>query len=205
MPRDSGAGPGTDGVKGAYPHKDTQRPTQGAKLGYNDGSRGSSPAACATPVLEVVMLQEYTPKDTSLLSCVHCGARFAPRKRAHIYCNPRCRTLSENARRQVTNPNRYAHLPVGTVGALHELVVSADLMRLGFHVFRALSPACPCDLVVITGSGSLVRVEVKTSNRRPDGRNVPNLTAIDQERADVYAFVSQDGEILYFPDWGGVG
>jgi hypothetical protein len=41
------------------------------------------------------------------------------------------------------------------------LVVAADLLKRGYHVFRAMSPACPCDLVLLE-NGHLLRVEVTT-------------------------------------------
>ena len=52
-------------------------------------------------------------------------------------------------------------LAAGTTGAMSELCVAVDLMKKGYAVFRALSPACFCDLIAIKDGKSL-NVEVKT-------------------------------------------
>jgi len=52
----------------------------------------------------------------------------------------------------------------GTIGAINELYVSSDLMARGLSVFRALSPSCKCDLIVMLHNGDLKRVEVKTGH-----------------------------------------
>lgn len=39
-------------------------------------------------------------------------------------------------------------LMAGAAGAIGELVAATDLMRRGYHVFRAMSPVSPCDLLV---------------------------------------------------------
>jgi hypothetical protein len=48
----------------------------------------------------------------------------------------------------------------GTKGARHELLVSADLMRQGFDVYRNLSPNGKTDLIAIKRS-TILRVQVK--------------------------------------------
>jgi hypothetical protein len=52
----------------------------------------------------------------------------------------------------------------GTIGAINELYVSSDLMARGLSVFRALSPSCKCDLIVMLDNGELKRLEVKTGH-----------------------------------------
>src|SRR5580704_10998450 len=48
------------------------------------------------------------------------------------------------------------------IGAASELIASAALMRMGYYVFRSMTPTCPCDLVVMTRHGDLSKVEVKS-------------------------------------------
>lgn len=80
-----------------------------------------------------------------------------------------------------------------TRGAANELIVAVDLMRRGYHVFRALSPAAPCDLLVQHGE-LIVRVEVRsTSSGKPGGA----VGAKDKGRFDVAAVVAADGTIHY--------
>jgi hypothetical protein len=38
-------------------------------------------------------------------------------------------------------------MPTATVGAMTELLICADLIRRGYDVFRAVSPACYCDII----------------------------------------------------------
>jgi len=57
-------------------------------------------------------------------------------------------------------------LATGTVGAIGELRVAIDLMSKGFDVFRALSPAASCDLLVMK-EGKLFDIEVKSAARSP--------------------------------------
>ena len=65
-------------------------------------------------------------------------------------------------------PPRHQHgLPPPTLGALSELQVAVDLMAKGYHVFRALSPDCPCDLVAFRPGEPPVRIEVMTVPRSP--------------------------------------
>ena len=76
------------------------------------------------------------------------------------------------------NPDRKAasvahsgpQLSKGTVGAIAELLACADLMSLGYHVFRAESPHCPFDLIAYA-NGTSLRVEVK-SLRVPQSQTV---------------------------------
>jgi hypothetical protein len=84
------------------------------------------------------------------------------------YCSRECRQQSELAKARALNPVRDLPLPSGTVGALHELLVAADLLRRGYEVFRAVSQAASCDLAVLK-EGHLLRVEVTTGYRHLGG------------------------------------
>jgi hypothetical protein len=90
-------------------------------------------------------------------------------------------------------------IPTGTVGAMHELLVAADLMKRGSHVFRALSPSCPGDLMILQGSKIKI-VEVTTGYRLLNG-TLAYPTRKQTERFDVLAVVERTGKINYIPDW----
>ena len=77
----------------------------------------------------------------------------------------------------------------GSKGAFGELIVSADLLKQGFHVFRSVSPNCPCDLVAMDELGRVSRVEVKSSK--------PSAPQIGYCNSDIVAVVSNN-EIKYF-------
>lgn len=67
-------------------------------------------------------------------------------------------------------------------GAVAELEVAADLLRRGFWVYRAVSPAGPFDLCVYKHR-QLLRIEVTTSKTtsRPD-REYDLLAVVEPER-----------------------
>lgn len=72
-------------------------------------------------------------------------------------------------------------------------------MRRGYGVFRALSPSCPCDLIVLSGN-AMVRVEVKTGTRAANGRIACGYTVKDRGRSDVLAIaVRKEDAIEYLP------
>jgi hypothetical protein len=80
-------------------------------------------------------------------------------------------------------------VPTGTVGAVAELLVAADLLKRGYEVFRAVSQACSCDLAVLK-NGALLRVEVRTGYFDANGAPFRNkLTAKDVGRSDIHAVV----------------
>jgi len=76
-------------------------------------------------------------------------------------------------------------------------MVSADLLKRGFPVFRALSPSCICDLIIIVKS-KLLRVEVTSGNRKHNSDLL--YPRKDFSRFDLLAIVEKDGRITYMPD-----
>lgn len=70
-------------------------------------------------------------------------------------------------------------------------------MSQGFDVFRALSPASPCDLIALRGS-KLLRIEVRTGYRRADGSiNWPRYKK-DEGRSDFYSIYLSFENAIYF-------
>lgn len=131
--------------------------------------------------------------------CRGCEKEFLAKNKTRAYCNSRCqrdskfKLFQENSHRTVFMGDS---IPDGTVGAIHELVVSVDLMRKGFHVFRAQSPACPCDLICL-GNEKTMRVEVKTGRWKLNGSLVYSSVKNTTDRFDVLAVVLYDGSIVY--------
>lgn len=89
----------------------------------------------------------------------------------------------------------HPHLSTPTVGALHELLVAADMLKHGLQVFRALSASCDCDLAALAGK-KLIRVEVTTGYKGRTGALI--YPPHKPENFDVIAVVSK-GEVYYFP------
>jgi hypothetical protein len=80
------------------------------------------------------------------------------------------------------------------IGARSELVACAELMRLGFHVYRCESPTAPFDLVAYR-DGRCLRVEVKSvtlKNQHPQFSWPKNaewdLLVVVGDQADVFLF-----------------
>src|SRR5260370_3813363 len=66
--------------------------------------------------------------------------------------------------------------------------LSVDLLAKGWEVFRAVSPACSCDLIAAKG-GTLLRIKVRTRRKYPTGKVYYPAQNI---RADLIAIVLPD-------------
>ncbi len=124
-------------------------------------------------------------------TCIVCGKSFKADRRHYKYCSKQC--------------CKYAHCPPdsergiskGTIGAIHELQVSVDLLRLGWEVFRAVSPNASCDLIACKGDRA-VKVQVTKARISPITGNV-SYDSHDGENFDVLAISYVDGKIRYMP------
>jgi len=81
---------------------------------------------------------------------------------------------------------------------MSELFVCAELLRLGFAVFRAVSPACFCDLIAIK-DGRHIEVEVRTGYRSPSSGKI-SFPSKPDEKNDVYAVYERNEARVYFFD-----
>lgn len=124
--------------------------------------------------------------------CRRCGAPIsAASLKLHpnmVHCTRSC---GAKARVSVAT---YPGISTGTAGAISELRVATDLMVRGYPVFRALSPACLCDLIVWTSIGA-IRVEVRSTG----GVRGVIKSLKDEGRQDVFALVDRD-KITYQPE-----
>jgi hypothetical protein len=130
----------------------------------------------------------YEPK-----LCLGCGKEFQPRKNYHIYCSQKC---AEPTYR----PDRYhfeKSIPSGTVGAIGELYVSLWLMRNGWDVYRALSPAASCDIAAIK-ENRLYRFEVRTGYRNRAGQVCYPKKSIRAENVAVVIY--PEPELVFLPE-----
>lgn len=103
-------------------------------------------------------MKKFSIKDRVLKNCVQCGNEFFQKRRSQIYCTDRCGTINWN-KNTIRNPN--IGLPSGTVGAITELFVSAELMKRGYEVYRALSPSCDGDIIAIKNN-ELHKIEIRS-------------------------------------------
>lgn len=70
-------------------------------------------------------------------------------------------------------------------------------MRRGYEVFRSLSPAASCDLLIRRDDGLTARVEVRTVRRNREGRVGAGARPSEAHRFDVLARVEPSGAIHY--------
>ncbi len=126
-------------------------------------------------------------------TCVYCNEIFSPRTSQQRYCSSDCRRAGDEPLRwQPLHPG----IDKGKVGAVVELIVSADLLRRGYEVFRALSQSASCDILAMK-DGAILRIEVRSCQLRRDGGVIIGWKPIDIGRQDVFATVLPSGEVAY--------
>jgi len=128
-------------------------------------------------------------------TCEACRGDFIPTRDKQRFCS-RAECKRDRERKPRLSP--YVGLSTGQIGAIAELLVSADLLAQGYEVFRSVSQAASCDLIALRGA-QLLRVEVRTRARRVDGSISMNRPPTDAGRQDLYAYVTHDREIVYEP------
>lgn len=131
--------------------------------------------------------------------CERCGKLIPVKHGMSEYQYLRRKYCSKKCRNGYVPQNNA--LSTGQIGAMNELIVSADLIRRRVHVFRAVSPSSPCDLIIILG-GQLLRVEVTTGNRHLMANGeLGKLCFIshNHDKYDILAVVTSTEGIVYIP------
>ena len=142
-----------------------------------------------------------TLADLSVCAYQPCGREYHPAANNQRYCSKECGT---SARALIWGVGERTRLATASRGAVSEMVAACDLMERGYEVFRALSPACSCDLIALGPDGAL-RIEVRTGRRntvtgqlmfaRNDGRGTTKRSDGD---LDHYAIVAST-QVAYDP------
>lgn len=133
-------------------------------------------------------------KRLEMTQCTGCGIAFVPSRRFRQYCSASC-LGSHQRRRQGHGILSKNGINSSEIGAISELRVCADLLQLGYEVFRSVSPTCSFDVVAHDGV-RLWRVEIRTGYRGVNG----SLHAGKHKRADVLAvYVPLDNSVVYDP------
>ena len=128
-----------------------------------------------------------TFKRSYKFKCAVCG-KLKTGVHGQKYCNQKCQDKMYKIR-------RVWNVPTGTVGAIQELRVGADLLMKGYEVFRAMSPCASCDLMILKDK-KMLRVEVRTGYERPN----KTLTYFNKRfNADIMAVALPD-RIVYKPE-----
>lgn len=135
------------------------------------------------------------PEGFSQVLCVQCGK---PCKAGRIrFCSKKC-TFDNRTSERAVGRKYGPELTRGTIGAISELRAATNLMEMGFHVFRSLSPQSPCDLIAMK-DGKMIRVEVRTGSEYKFTGNVSFAGIIDPAKHDILAIVLPD-RIIYQPE-----
>ena len=138
----------------------------------------------------------YKKLPVKSIKCKDCRTPFMQKVSTQVYCSDICRKSAETKHRRSLGSVAKLGIPTGATGAASELIVCADLLKKGVHVFRAQSPACPCDLIAMNGP-VILRIEVRTGIMGTRGKlNFP-LHRRDEGRSDIVSVVTHDWEIYY--------
>jgi len=141
-------------------------------------------------------------KEIKKFICGSCSGEFFTQTPGKRQCRPCARKENSLLRVRVTERGKNRHgkwgLSTGSVGAVSELVACVDLMKKGYDVFRAVSPSCPCDLIIRKG-GLTFRVEVRTAQKLLNGKFSYPCTKKDEGRSDIFALVCGDA-VMYVPE-----
>lgn len=120
--------------------------------------------------------------------CPQCDGPLRNVQDNKRFCSRRCAALHKGIKGK---PRQKAHN--SRTGAFSELVVSIDLLRRGYHVFRALNPDACCDLVAVKDE-QVLRIEVRTAVLNKNGVVQTNRKG----SYDVFAAVV-DRDVFYEP------
>jgi hypothetical protein len=130
-------------------------------------------------------------------TCLACESLIPKWKNKHArYCSMKC---SKRIDKERNYEDRGIVASNAEQGAISELLVSADLIKRGYEVFRALSPQSSCDLVALKSNETL-RIEVRTGFLSRGGNLSYGQSHIGSGRYDVLAVALKDGSITYFLD-----
>lgn len=126
--------------------------------------------------------------------CLVCG-KSVPYRHVKAYCSQACRQraymgLTVDSQSMV---QRWGVSPAA-VGAAHEMLACADLIKHGFDVFRCVAPNASCDVAILDGH-TLYRVEVKTGYRARTGKLYHTPTR--HKDFDILAVVEESGAVNY--------
>lgn len=124
--------------------------------------------------------------------CINCGNDYTTKIINKKYCSRKCIHGFIYG-----NGSPFKHISTGTVGALGELLVSADLMKKGYEVYRALSPSSSCDVLILKNN-KMNTVEIRTGYRSTDGKKI--TTNRVNIKANILAtIIHSTNEIIYEP------
>lgn len=100
---------------------------------------------------------------------------------------------ASDKRRYDAVPEWRQNMPKGTIGEVHEMLVSYDLLKKGWLVFRSVTRSSAYKIIAIKGDVE-IKIEVTTGHRFGDVLHHPKKGSGPW---DVLAIVVKDDEIIY--------
>jgi hypothetical protein len=132
--------------------------------------------------------------------CLICHEEFTP---TNTKCTNQkyCADHSRSKQLQLINQTPYESAPTNFKGTLSELIVAADLMKKGYHVFRNLAPH-GLDLIAYGQNKEMLRIEVTTGRYYPDGNILFERHEKSSFNWDYVGVGMPDGAVFYTKDGG---
>lgn len=128
------------------------------------------------------------------LTCIVCGKGFEKSQSNAKICSAECRRKRQ-ARKSPYGKYSDHPLPTPTIGSIGEMSAAIYLLKQGYSVFRALSPACFCDLIAIRDT-KILRIECRTGYRQSLGSL--NFPKNKHGEIDIFAVsVISENVVLY--------
>ena len=104
--------------------------------------------------------------------CFVCGDRLSEKRiqKKASYCSDKCSKIAQKIRWENVQDidDNFPKISRSTSGAMRELLVCSSLMKHGFSVFRAMSPACSCDILAMK-EDEIYRIECTTGYKNLSG------------------------------------
>ena len=133
--------------------------------------------------------------------CLKCGKEFIPhptKQKQQKYCSKFCQRKNTAEKQRGTSfygIYNIKKIPTGTVGTIAELMVSVDLMKKGYEVFRALSPSCSCDILILKNN-KVIKIEVRTGY---EGEKTFSYPKNNIKAEQVAVVLHRSNKIIYIP------
>lgn len=143
------------------------------------------------------MKTKRKPKFREAISCKICTKEFHPISANQLYCGRACKDEAWEKK----HPIKRSGLSGFTTGAISELRCAVDLLSKGYEVFRAISPACSCDLIALKNN-RCVRIEVRTADISKSESGAIKIYKYEVERdkgrQEHYGLILPD-QVIYIP------
>lgn len=127
--------------------------------------------------------------------CEVCEDAFYARYKNTKTCSDKCNKIRTNRiTGRAVMGDKISH---SSTGAMSELFVCGELLRIGYSVFRSVSPSCFCDVIAFK-DGKIFKIEIRTGYIAKSGKlNHPSQISED---ADCFGIYERNTGKVFFVD-----